>query len=85
MESGRNADRPELKKALHTAKVTGATVVTAKLDRLSRNAAFLLTLRGGGVRFSAVDLPEANDLAVGIMALLRNRSARRSPGGPRRR
>ena len=70
VESGRNADRPELKKALHLAKVTGATLVIAKLDRLSRNAAFLLTLRDSGVRFSAVDLPEANDLTVGIMALV---------------
>ena len=42
----------------------------AKLDQLSRNAAFLLTLRDSGVRFSAVDLPEANDLTVGIMALV---------------
>ena len=57
-------------KALHLAKVTGATLVIAKLDRLSRNAAFLLTLRDSGVRFSAVDLPEANDLTVGIMALV---------------
>ena len=70
VESGRNADRPELAKALHLAKVTGATLVIAKLDRLSRNAAFLLTLRDSGVRFSAVDLPEANDLTVGIMALV---------------
>ena len=38
--------------------------------RLSRNAAFLLTLRDSGVRFVAVDLPEANDLTVGIMALV---------------
>jgi DNA invertase Pin-like site-specific DNA recombinase len=70
VESGRNPDRPELAKALHLAKVTGATLVIAKLDRLSRNAAFLLTLRDSGVRFVAVDLPEANDLTVGIMALV---------------
>ena len=60
--------RPFLGKALHLAKVTGATLVIAKFDRLSRNAAFLLTLHDSGVRFSAVDLPEANDLAGGIMA-----------------
>ena len=70
VESGRKADRPELAKALHLAKVTGAVLVIAKLDRLSRNAAFLLTLRDSGVRFVAVDLPEANDLTVGIMALV---------------
>lgn len=70
VESGRKADRPELLKALHLAKVTGATLVIAKLDRLSRNAAFLLALRDSGVRFVAVDMPEANDLTVGIMALV---------------
>ena len=56
--------------ALTLAKLTGATLVIAKLDRLSRNAAFLLTLRDSGVRFLAVDMPEANDLTVGIMALV---------------
>jgi DNA invertase Pin-like site-specific DNA recombinase len=70
VESGSKADRPELAKALHLAKVTGATLVIAKLDRLSRNAAFLLALRDSGVRFVAVDMPEANDLTVGIMALV---------------
>lgn len=70
VESGKLNDRPELGKALHLAKVTGATLVIAKLDRLSRNAAFLLTLRDSGVRFVAADMPEANDLTVGVMALV---------------
>lgn len=55
---------------LKHAKLTGATLVIAKLDRLSRNAGFLLTLRDSGVRFVACDMPEANDLTVGIMALV---------------
>jgi len=62
--------RPVLKQALDLAKLTGATLVIAKLERLSRNAAFLLTLQGSGVRFLACDMPEANDLTVGIMALV---------------
>lgn len=70
VESGRKAGRSEFLKALHLAKVTGATLVIAKLDRLSRNAPFLLALRDSGVRFVAVDMPEANDLTVGIMALV---------------
>jgi len=70
IESGKVNARPELLKALHLAKVTGATLVIAKLDRLSRNAAFLLTLRDSGVRFVAADMPDANDLTVGIMALV---------------
>lgn len=70
VESGKDNDRPELAKAQHLAKVTGATLVIAKLDRLSRNAAFLLTLRDSGVRFVAADMPEANDLTVGVMALV---------------
>ncbi len=70
VESGKVNTRPELLKALHLAKVTGSTLVIAKLDRLSRNAAFLLTLRDSGVRFVASDMPDANDLTVGIMALV---------------
>ena len=70
VESGGRNDRPELDAALNLAKLTGATLIIAKLDRLSRNAAFLLTLRDAGVRFLACDMPEANDLTVGIMALV---------------
>jgi len=70
VESGKSNARPELAKALHLAKVTGATLVIAKLDRLSRNAAFLLTLRDSGARFVAADMPDANELTVGILALI---------------
>ena len=70
IESGKNNTRPELKKALHLGEVTGATLVIAKLDRLSRNAAFLLTLRDSDVKFIAADMPDANDLTVGIMAVI---------------
>jgi DNA invertase Pin-like site-specific DNA recombinase len=57
-------------KALHHAKVTGATLVIAKLDRLSRNAAFLLQLQDSGAKFVAADMPEACHLTVGILALV---------------
>lgn len=70
VESGRRADRPELAKALDLARLTGATLLIARLDRLSRNAAFLLALRDSGVRFLACDMPHANDLTVGVMALV---------------
>jgi hypothetical protein len=42
----------------------------AKLDRLGRNAAFLLTLRDSGARFVAADMPDANDLTIGVLAVV---------------
>lgn len=69
-ESGKRDDRPELAKALHHAKVTGATLVIAKLDRLSRNVAFLATLQDAGVKFVAADMPEATELTIHIMAAM---------------
>lgn len=69
VESGRNPDRPELGKAINLAHLTGATLVIARRDRLSRNAAFLLTPKDSGVAFLACDMPEANDLTVGISEL----------------
>jgi len=69
-ESGKRDDRPKLRKALQLCRLTGSTLIIAKLDRLSRNAAFLLTLRDSGARFIAADMPDACELTVGILALV---------------
>jgi DNA invertase Pin-like site-specific DNA recombinase len=70
IESGKNNARPQIKSALDLCRVTGAVLVIAKLDRLSRNAAFLLSLRDSGVEFVAADMPSANRLTVGILAVV---------------
>ncbi len=69
VETGKNAARPGLDKAFKLARVHGARVVIAKLDRLSRNAAFLLKLQDAGAPFVCADMPDANELTVGIMAV----------------
>jgi DNA invertase Pin-like site-specific DNA recombinase len=66
-ESGKRSDRPELAKALLRCRQTGATLIVAKLDRLSRNVAFLMNVRDSGVKFLALDLPEANTLTLTVM------------------
>lgn len=68
VESGKKAKRPELRKALELAALTGATLIIARLDHLSRDAHFLLGLYKAGVEFVACDLPEANRLTLPIMA-----------------
>lgn len=72
VESGKKSDkdRPELAKAMEHARLTGATLLIAKLDRLSRDAHFLLGLQKAGVQFIAADMPEANEMVVGLMAVI---------------
>lgn len=68
VESGKLDQRPKLEQALALCELTGATLVVAKLDRLSRNVAFLAALQDSGARFVAADMPEANELTIHIMA-----------------
>jgi DNA invertase Pin-like site-specific DNA recombinase len=65
VESGRNVERVELKKAMAKARLLRATLVVAKLDRLARNASFLMSLVDGSTDVVFCDLPELPEGPVG--------------------
>ncbi|MES2389292.1 MAG: recombinase family protein [Bacteroidota bacterium] len=69
-ESGSSNSRPKLAEAIAFARRHKAVLIIAKLDRLSRNAGFILTLRDSGVDFACADMPQANTLTIGIFAAL---------------
>jgi DNA invertase Pin-like site-specific DNA recombinase len=77
VESGRKSGRPELAKALEAARKGKATLLIAKLDRLSRNVAFIANLMDAGVDFVACDQPFANRLTLHILAAVAEDEARR--------
>jgi DNA invertase Pin-like site-specific DNA recombinase len=68
VESGKKDERPKLTEALAACKMTGATLVIAKLDRLSRNVRFIAELMDSGAEFVACDFPKANRLTIHILA-----------------
>jgi DNA invertase Pin-like site-specific DNA recombinase len=68
IESGKRNDRPQLEQALALCRKRKARLVIAKLDRLSRNLAFIATLMDSGVEFVAVDNPHATRLTLHILA-----------------
>ena len=75
VESGGKTDRErlELSKALSECRRQGATLVVAKLDRLSRNAEFLLSLQNAKTPFVCCDAPNVDNFTVGILALVAQR------------
>ncbi len=77
VETGKRADRPELTKAIAHAKLSGATLVIAKLDRLARNVHFTAGLMNSGVDFVACDNPNANRLTIHILAAVAEDEAHR--------
>ncbi|SMB99651.1 Resolvase domain [Hymenobacter roseosalivarius DSM 11622] len=70
VESGKQNQRPQLLAAIAEARRVGATLLIAKLDRLSRNAGFIFALRDSGVEFVCCDMPDANTLTVGLFAVI---------------
>ncbi|MCP2015308.1 DNA invertase Pin-like site-specific DNA recombinase [Deinococcus sp. HSC-46F16] len=68
--------RTEIFKAIEHAQREGAILLIAKLDRLSRNLHFVSGLLESGVRFTAVDMPEANNLTIQLLAVMAEHEAR---------
>mgnify|MGYP005961629295 CR=1 FL=1 len=69
-ESGKCNNRVELSKAIAECKKVGATLIIAKLDRLSRNVSFIFALRDANINFVCCDIPECNTLTLGIFATI---------------
>lgn len=76
-ESGRKSSRPILAAAIAECRRTGATLLIAKLDRLARSVAFIAGLMEAGVKFIAVDRPDATPLELHINASFAEEEARR--------
>lgn len=66
--SGKKKHRPILKKALNQCRRKQATLLVAKLDRMSRNVNFITNLLEAGVDFKAIDIPTGEKFIVHIMA-----------------
>jgi DNA invertase Pin-like site-specific DNA recombinase len=70
VESGRKSDRPQLEQALKLCKQRGATLAIAKLDRLARNVHFISGLMEHGVKFCAVEFPNADPFMLHVHAAM---------------
>ena len=66
--------RPVMKKALALAKKEKATILCARLDRLSRKVSVIATLQDKGVPFKIVALPDATTFTINIYASLAQQS-----------
>jgi DNA invertase Pin-like site-specific DNA recombinase len=72
-ESGSINNRPKLLEAFALCKVHKATLVISRIDRLSRSASFLLSLRDSGLAFICCDFPNLDRLTCGVLALVAER------------
>ncbi|MFC4477403.1 recombinase family protein [Flavobacterium chungangensis] len=67
-ESGRNNNRVALNKAIDYCKDNNAVLLIAKLDRLSRNVAFISALMESKLDFVACDIPIVDKFTIHLYA-----------------
>ncbi|ABK97910.1 recombinase family protein [Pelobacter propionicus] len=70
IESGKIDNRIELNEALKRCQMTGATLIIAKLDRLSRDVHFISSIQKSNIEFVVCDMPFANKFSIHIFAAL---------------
>lgn len=80
VESGKNNARPQLMAAMDACRRAGAVLLIAKLDRLSRDVAFIAGLMKSDVRFIAADMPGADAFRLHIEAAIAEEERRRISG-----
>lgn len=68
--------RPILSQAMAAAHEQGAVLLIAKLDRLSRNVAFISSLMETRVNFVAVDMPNVDTFTLHLLAAFAEREAK---------
>lgn len=69
--SGKTADRPQLQEALALVRSTGAELLIAKLDRLSRKVAFIAAVMDDPkVKLRVAAMPHADNFQLHIYAAL---------------
>jgi len=73
VESGKRDDRPELLAAIKHAGLVGGRLLVGKLDRLSRDLHFILSLQKSRVDFSVCDLPGCDSFTINIYGALAQR------------
>lgn len=76
VESGKNAKRPQILKAIELCRKENATLIIAKIDRLARSVSFVSTLRDSGVKFTACDNPNATNFFINMLAAFAEEEAR---------
>lgn len=76
VESGRRNDRPALAAAMHAAKVHGAKLCIAKLDRLARSVSFISALMDSGIEFVCCDMPFVDRFSLHVLAAVAEKEAR---------
>ena len=77
VESGKKSFRPQLQEAIDLCEKEGASLLIAKLDRLSREVFFIQKLKKSGLKFVCADMPDATELTIDILSAVANEELRK--------